>query len=208
MKVSISRRFYRGCFRVARVLFGIFLWQKAIGKENIPDGAAIVCANHSSFIDPILMLLALGIDCPARVIAKAELFKVPILSAVIRKLGAISVDRGTLDVASTRATLGCLKNGEKVAIFPEGTRSAEDGMVAAKKGAIKLAEHANVPLLPVYIPRKKPKFRKFAIVIGKPYYIEQSEAKRSAEQYTVLADSMMSGIAALNPAAAPAGIKA
>ena len=198
MKATV--RFYRVCLRIAQVFFGIFLWPNVIGKENIPDGAALVCANHSSVIDPILLAIALGSDNPLRVIAKSELFKVPILSIFIKKLGAIRVDRGILDVVSTKATLSYLKNGEKVAIFPEGTRSQEDDAVPAKSGAVKLADHAKVPLLPVYIPRKKPKLHKFPIVIGQPYYIEQTAEKRTSAEYTVLADAMMKGIKALDPA--------
>ena len=198
MKVTIM--FYRVCFRIAQIIFGIFLWPKVTGRENIPEGAALVCANHSSVIDPILMAFALGIDNPIRVIAKAELFKVPVLSVFIKKLGAIKVDRGILDVTSTKVTLNYLKNSEKVAIFPEGTRSAKDDAVPAKSGAVKLADHAKVPLLPVYIPRKKPKFRKFPIVIGRPYILEHTDEKRTSAEYTVLADAMMKSIKELDPA--------
>ena len=197
--MKVTARFYKVCYRIAQIFFGIFLWRDVIGKENIPDGPALVCANHSSFIDPILLAIAFGVNYPLRIIAKAELFKVPLLSIFIKKLGAIKVDRGILDVASTKTTLSYLKNGEKVVIFPEGTRSSEDGVVPAKSGAVKLADHAKVPLLPVYIPRKKPLFRKFPIVIGQPYYIDQSEKKRTPADYSLLTDGMMSVIKALNP---------
>ena len=109
-----SYRFYRGCYHVARALFSIAYGFNVLGKENIPKGAAMICANHSSVVDPIFIAFAFGIDCHIRVIAKAELYKVPVLSAVIKKLGAISVDRGILDMDAVKITLGCLKNGEKV----------------------------------------------------------------------------------------------
>ena len=194
-------KFYRFCYRLARVVIGIFFWIEVKGKENIPEGAAMVCSNHSSLIDPLFVAFAFGIDSFIHFIAKVELFRVPILSAVISGLGAISVDRGILDVKTIKRTLGYFKNGEKVAIFPEGTRASEDDYIAAKSGAVKLAEHAGVPIVPVYIPRKKLLFRKMPLVIGMPYSIEKPRVKRTPGEYSSLADVLMGKIKSLNPLA-------
>jgi 1-acyl-sn-glycerol-3-phosphate acyltransferase len=115
-----SYGFYRRSYRIARAALGIFFRFNVTGKENIPDGAAMICANHSSYIDPIFVAFAFGIEHYVHFIAKIELFRVPVLSAIIIKLGAISVDRGVLDVKTIKDTLGYLRKGEKVAIFPEG----------------------------------------------------------------------------------------
>jgi len=194
-----SYAFYRGCYRIARAVFSAFYWLDVKGKENIPAGAAMVCANHSSSFDPILIAFAFGIGCHLHFIAKIELFKVPVVSFVLVKLGAISVDRGMLEVSTIKRTLSYFKEGEKVAIFPEGTRVHEEDRVAAKNGAIKLSERAEVPLVPVYVPRKKRWFRKIPLVIGEPYYIEKQSEKRSAEDYARLVDDLMHRIEALNP---------
>jgi len=197
-----SYRFYRGCYRFARVAFGIFIRLDVQGRENIPDGAALICANHSSIIDPVFLAFAFGIGCFTHFIAKVELFRIPVLSSLIKKLGAISVDRDGLDVGTIRSTLSYLKQGEKVAIFPEGTRSSKDDEVAAKRGAVKIAEHSGVPVVPVFIPRKKRMFRKLNLVIGEPYCItKEKESKRTQEEYSALADMLMEKIKSLNPVA-------
>jgi len=194
-----SYRFYRRCFRIARAIFGTLYRIDIKGKENVPEGAAMVCSNHSSLMDPVFIGLAFGIGNFMHFIAKVELFRKPGLSALITKLGAISVDRNIQDITTIKATLGYFKIGEKVAIFPEGRRVTEEDSVAAKSGAIKLAERAGVPLVPIFVPRKKRLFRKTKLVIGEPYLIEKQQERRTAEEYARLADVLMTNIEALNP---------
>ena len=192
-------RFYRNCYRILRVIMGIFYRLDVSGLETAPDGAAMVCANHSSRADPILVALAFGINRHIHFIAKVSLFKVPVLSSVLKKLGMISVNRDISDVSTVKNTLKFLKSGEKVAIFPEGRRVGEDNGVAAKNGAVKLAERAGVPIIPVFLPRKKPLFRKVPIVIGAAYSIEKQTEKRTAADYEKLSNELMDAIKNLNP---------
>ena len=194
-----SYRFYRRCYRIAYAILCIFFWFDVKGRENMPEGAAMICANHSSNTDPVFIALAVGIDYFVHFIAKVELFSKPVLSTVIIKLGAISIDREMLGVATIKNILEYFKLGEKVGIFPEGTRASKADYVAAKSGAVKIAERANVPVVPIYLPRKKLMFRKFPVVIGEPYFIEKQSAKRSPEDYAQLAGVLMSKIEALNP---------
>jgi len=198
-KVEPSYKFFRAAYRVVRVAVGLLYRFEARGKENIPEGAAMVCSNHSSSLDPILLAFALGIDCFTHFIAKIELYRIPVMAFVMRKLGTISVNRGMMDVATIKQTLEYFKNNEKVAIFPEGTRTSETEYVAAKNGAVKIAERAKVPLVPVYIPRKKTLFSKVVLVIGEPYYIEEKSGKRSADEYSQLAGMLMNKIEELKP---------
>jgi 1-acyl-sn-glycerol-3-phosphate acyltransferase len=171
------------------------------GRENIPEGAAMVCSNHSSLMDPLFMAFAFGKKCYLHFIAKIELFNIPVLSYVISKLGAISVDREMHDIETIKQTLKYFKNGEKVAIFPEGTRSYVPHEIEAKSGAVKIAERAAVPIVPIFVPRKKRLFSKMPLIIGKPYYIEKLSGRRSAEEYQQLVRELMDKIEALNPAA-------
>ena len=202
-----SYRFYRFGYRVCRILLGIVYRLNFIGRENIPEGAALVCVNHSSVLDPILTAFAFGIGTHIRVIAKHELFKIPVLSAVVKLLGAISVKRGATDVEFLKGVISCLKNDAKVVIFPEGTRIAADDADAAKSGSIRIAERAGVPMIPIYIPRRKPLFHKLNIVIGKPSYIEKSDAKRSKEDYLLLSKMLMDDIYALDVTAESKSIR-
>ena len=192
-------RFYRTCYRILHVILGFFYPLDVYGLETVPDGAAMVCANHSSRADPFLVALAFGIDRHIRFIAKISLFKVPVLSSLIKRLGTISVNRDISDVSTVKNTLRLLKSGEKVAIFPEGRRVGNDDGTAAKNGAVKLAERAEVPIIPVYLPRKKPLFRKVPVIIGAAYGIEKRSERRTAADYEKLSDELMSAIKNLNP---------
>jgi 1-acyl-sn-glycerol-3-phosphate acyltransferase len=152
-----------------------FLWLlwhfRFTGRENIPEGAAIVCANHSNLTDPLFVAFGFTRKRHIHFMAKYELSQVPVLSFILRKIGVFFVKRGESDVTAIRNAMRYLKNGERIMMFPEGTRTSEDDAVAAKTGAIRLASKLGVPIVPVYIPRDKKLFRRLDIVIGEPYTI-------------------------------------
>ncbi|MCL1835040.1 MAG: 1-acyl-sn-glycerol-3-phosphate acyltransferase [Oscillospiraceae bacterium] len=197
--------FYRCCYRLARFSIGIFYPLRFEGAGKLPEAAALVCANHSSNIDPFFIAFAYGINRQVHIIAKVELFRIPLISQILRKLNMISVDRSKSDMITVKESLGYMKNGEAVAIFPEGTRAMEDDSVAAKSGAIKLAERAKAPLVPVFIPRKKPIFRRVVVKIGEPYYLPAQREKRTQEDYNILILELMKQIAELGGEPDPAG---
>ena len=100
--VSPWYRFIRGlAFWVARILWGL----RVEGREHIPpEGAAVVACNHRSLLDPAIVGGTLPRE--AGFLAKRELFEVPVLSALIRSLNAIPIDRSRLshhDTASGSA---------------------------------------------------------------------------------------------------------
>jgi len=192
MKPSI--RFYKGGLKIVQVVYFILFRYKIFGRENMPDGPALVCANHSSMADPILISIAAGKKHYIHYIAKIELFRVPGVSALVTKLGAISVDRDISDTSAVKASLGFLKKGEKIGVFPEGRRAAADDDVQLRAGAVKLAERTKSPIVPVFVPRKKSVFRRLKVTIGEPYYIIKQEQKRSAEDYAALTDDLMNKI--------------
>jgi 1-acyl-sn-glycerol-3-phosphate acyltransferase len=178
-------------------LFRVVYRIQPVGRENIPEGRAVVCATHSSWMDPFFLMLAAGKEHHLHIMAKAELFKVPVLGYVMRRIGSYSVDRGNNDVAAIRTSLRYLKDDQKIAMFPEGTRVTSDEATAAKNGAVRLAARANAPVVPVYIPRKKWLFSRQRIVIGKPYFINPEHIKLSSETYTEIANDMLQKIIAL-----------
>jgi len=198
MSKKVSHKFYRRCFRFAGPVIRFFRPIEVVGRENIVNGPALICGNHSAMIDPFLIALALGVDMQVRVIAKISLFKIPVVSTVLWKLGMIPVDRSTLDVSSVKSSLTYLKSGDKVVIFPEGTRVSSYDATAAKNGAVKLAERAKVPIMPVFMPREKPFFKKSKVIFGEPYSIEKLAEKRSGEDYEVLSVELMEKIQGLD----------
>jgi 1-acyl-sn-glycerol-3-phosphate acyltransferase len=189
------RKLYR-FFQI--VLFPVFKI-KGVGAGNVSAGPAIFCANHSSNFDPIVMCMAIGIGIHPHFMAKIELFRIPVVSSVLRAIGTFPVDRSRSDIGAVKTAMKYLKAGEKVAIFPEGRRVMnEDG--DAKRGAVQIADQMSAPVIPVYIPRNKKPFHRYTIVVGAPYFVNPERKKLSRADYDALASSLMDRIAALNPA--------
>lgn len=163
------------------------------GRELLPDGPCIVCANHSSMKDPILLAIAIGPREQPCFMAKAELFAKPLVGALLRGLGAFPVRRGEADVTAVKTSMQYLKSGRKLCIFPEGTRLTADDAASAKTGAVSLAARLHVPLVPVWIPREKRLFRRTVVRVGAPYCVEG--ARRA--DLTPLAEELMERIYAL-----------
>ena len=182
---------------VTRALLSFVYRFRISGRENIPKGAAIYCANHSSFLDPLFICYGLSIKRPVHFLAKKEVFKIPILNLIIKSMGAFPVDRSINDTSAIRRSLQYLKAGERLGIFPEGTRVSEANAVAAKRGAVRLAEKTGAPLVPVYLPRNKRVFQTIDIVIGEPYYITSNE-KLTHDDYDKLSEVLMDKIEKLS----------
>ena len=187
--------FYKFIYVIARFIFFFVYRMHIIGKENIPAGSAIICSNHPHNVDPILIKLAFGINENIVIMAKQELFKVPIFNVLIKKLGAFPVNRGKADVSAVKFAMHSLKKGDKLLIFPEGTRTKNVVDQDAKAGAGMFALRSNAPVLPVYISTNKPVFSKVNIIIGKPEYIKRDkDSKPDIEEYKQTANIIMKSI--------------
>lgn len=133
-------------FPIYRLLFR----GRTAGNGNVPrQGALVVVANHGSHLDPPLLGHALG--RPVAFMAKAELFKVPVLGAIIRACGAYPVSRGASDREAIRTATDRLLEGWATGVFIDGTRQANGRVNDPQAGAALLAARAGVPLLPVAI---------------------------------------------------------
>ena len=149
-----SNRAYRNCARVIRpFLFAITRldWR---GAEHLPAaGGFIAAANHMTNLDPLTFAHYLYDNgCAPRVLAKASLFTVPVLGALMRATGQIPVFRGTSQAhSSLQAAVEALKTGECVAVFPEGTLTREPDLwpMTGKTGVARLALSTRVPVIPV-----------------------------------------------------------
>lgn len=188
---------YRVLRAVVMFFLGILKPFRIIGKENIPEGAAVVCANHTSVSDPFYMAFAVPKKYHLCLMAKQELFRFKPLGWLLRGIGTFPVDRSAAaDVNAMKSALRVLKSGKKLGIFPEGTRTAEDGSVSPKSGAVKLAEKTGSPLIPMYIPRRKRFFHINTIVVGEPIRLE-GLGKLSHEALERVSDELMDKIAQL-----------
>jgi len=144
---------------------------KVYGMENFVDQPCLICINHSNFYDPLLIALAFGGHRVIHFMAKAELFRNKRFGALLESVGAFGVDRDGADISAVRTVMKYIRNGEIVGIFPEGTRVDTDGAVEAKAGAVRMAAKLRVPIVPVYLSRKKRLFRTSKIVIGEALYV-------------------------------------
>ena len=161
------------------------------GLENLPDEPLVLCPNHCSWWDPILLISALRRDFPLQVMAKKQLFKIPVLKTFLTKLGVFPVDRGNHDVAALKRSIQALREGCSLMIFPEGTRVRKNKEVHIKSGAGVIAVRAGVRMVPVYIGSKKGLFRKVPIIFGKPYTPVYTGRRGTAEEYRENTEEIM-----------------
>lgn len=113
--------------------------------------AFVVMSNHQSHYDIVVLFQALA--RPMRMVAKTELYRIPLVGRAMRAAGFIEVDRSHRDraIAGLEHAKAVLKSGISVWIAPEGTRS-EDGVLRPfKKGGFHIAIDTAHPILPVTI---------------------------------------------------------
>ncbi len=189
------QRFYRLVYTLICPLVHLVYPIRVRYPERLPDGPMVLCAPHSSMVDPVLLMMALTVRRFPRFLAKKELFSVPVVGKILRAMGMIPVDRGSADIGSIRTALSVLKEGGIVGVFPEGTRVKEDTGAAAKNGAVMLASRTGASLLPVWLPRHKPVFRPVEIVIGEPYTLPR--LRGGSEVYRAYAEELMRRIGLL-----------
>jgi 1-acyl-sn-glycerol-3-phosphate acyltransferase len=122
------------------------------GAENIPaSGGAVLMSNHLSYLDfAYAGLSVLPSRRMVRFMAKDEVFRHRISGPLMRGMHHIPVDR-TAGAASFRAAVNALKAGEIVGVFPEATISRSFELKAFKSGAVRMAQAAAVPVLPMII---------------------------------------------------------
>ena len=105
-----------------------------------------------------------------RIMAKKELFDIPVLGWLITKVGAFPVDRQISDINAQKTALQLLKSGDKLLIFPEGTRIRNGKESHPHGGAVMIAARMGVPIVPVYLSTDKRFWRPLDVVFGEPYH--------------------------------------
>ena len=180
----------------------IFHPWKAVGVGNLPEDGALLCGNHSTLGDPVYVVCCLGRRRQIHVIAKAEVMNWPVVGFILKKAGIFGVKRGRADVTALKEAMRVLKGGERLLMFPEGTRVKEGEASEARTGAAMFSTRTGAPLVPIYIQPKKRRFRKTTVVFGKPYHPEFEGRKPTPEDYRRIADDLMARVRALEERAA------
>jgi 1-acyl-sn-glycerol-3-phosphate acyltransferase len=190
---------------IMKVLFRL----EGRGQHHIPaTGPVLLVANHSSVLDPPLV----GGAAPRHLafLAKAELFRVPLLGALIRRLGARPVRREGADGGALRTALRVLREDGVLLVFPEGTRGPEGVLREPKAGAGMLAVLSGAPVVPVYVRgsgrawprgRRLPQPGKVVVTFGPALRFAEPEAGRRKECYELASREMMAAIARLRDGA-------
>lgn len=188
----MSNRFYQTMWVIFSPIFHVLYPLEVQGLENVPvDEPVLICANHSHALDPVLLGLAMPRTTKLQIMAKKQLFQVPVLGRLITRLGAFPVDRGHSDIGAVKKSIQCLRDGYHLVVFPEGTRVAEHEKAAAKGGVAMIAIRSGVKLLPVFISMDKKVFHKVKISFGKVYTPVYTGRRGTAEEYQANADEIM-----------------
>lgn len=192
-----KNRWFRFLYIVIGIYYNIIHPVRAVGRENIPEGPAVICPNHTTAGDPFYVVFAFGIRHPLRAMAKIQIMRVPVIGWILSRAGVFGVDRGHADLKAVKTALKTLKDGNKLLLFPEGTRVHEGEDVAAKTGAAMFAARTGAPLLPVYITPKKRRFRPCTVVIGEPFTPAFEGRKPTSQELDAITDELMDRIHAL-----------
>ena len=182
---------YHLCWWLCRV--GLFFWHPVfhvVGRNFVPAGRAVLCANHSGCADAIWLLLALNSEKMCRIIAKKELRSWPVVGWVMEKFRIIFVDRGAHSGTAYYEGVQALQNDEQMMVFVEGTRCNKDKHVRAKTGSIRMAVEADAPVVPVFITRNKTPWCPVNVIFGEPYKIAPRE-EWTHEAYQQEADELL-----------------
>lgn len=198
---------YEGTRLIARAVIPLIANLRTEGLENVPAaGGAILAPNHISWAD--IPLLSFPIKRVTHYMAKIEIFRVPVLGAYVRRLGAFPVRRGEGDREALRTAERVLSEGKLVVIFPEGHRSEGRALIEAHQGVALIAMRAGVPVIPIAISGTERTFRDWnyafrrptvTIRYGEPYVLESTGGKRSSADLKRHTDEIMRRIATMLP---------
>lgn len=154
------------------------------GARKVKDGACVYICNHYGLMD---------IAYPActtweglHYIGKKEVEKIPVVNLLFRAFKGISAKRDGNDVRVLLDCFKCLKNDEKIVIFPEGTRNKTGvEMQPFRHGAAAIAIKAKAPIIPIMIYKKPRYFRMAHILVGEPIELaEYYDRKLSETDYS------------------------
>lgn len=209
-RYSASYRFIAGVVKPLLALMSRKDWQ---GTEHLDRNEGfIVAANHASNLDPITTAHVLYDNgAPPRIMAKVELFKVPVLGALLRSSGQIPVHRNTRSAADSLVDARkALASGECVLIFPEGTLTLDpDGWpMVARTGVARLALSSGAPVVPLaqwgataLLPPRSPFLRPFPrktmqALVGPPVDLADLHGRTDSEALTEATTRIMAAITA------------
>lgn len=193
--MNLLKQIIRIIVRTAiRIYFVVVHRVKVIGTENIPKDKKeplIYCGNHRTYNDPPLIVVTAKRH--VRFLAKEELRKNPFFAFLGVVFDGIYVKRDSKDISALKTTLKALKDGESIALFPEGTRNGVEKGQKTKDGAAFFAVKTGAKVIPVGITGGIKPFDKMTIKYGEP----MDFSNRSKEELDEITDEIMNKIVEL-----------
>lgn len=175
---------YRTVRATARLVGVTCFDLRCLGGEHLNfPGAALLLSTHQSTLDPVLIGIIKSRELGY--LARKTLFKSRLFGALIRALNAIEIDRESGGLAGLKETLKRLKLGEKVLMFPEGTRTSTGYPAVLKPGFLSLARRGAVPLVPIAVSgayqalqrgSKLPHYWPLCVVVAPPLSVAEVTA--------------------------------
>ncbi len=162
--------------------FSMLYPMKVYGKENIPEGGAVLVSNHFRAID--CGFIARICDKDIKYLAKKEIFKNKLISKIVKSYGGIPIDRDNPDMKSLLEAIKEIKKGNKLCIFPEGKRnvSGTSDLQEIKGGSVIFSIKAKCPIVPIMMLKKAKIFSKTRIIIGKPFELSDYYGKKLSNE--------------------------
>ncbi len=197
-----SMKFYDFATSALSGLLKVLFRVKIIGNRDQRElSSGIICANHMSNWDPVI--LACSLKCSVSFMAKDELFKIPVLRGLLKALGVFPIKRGTSDIAAIKMTLGLIKDGNNICLYPQGTRcpGVDPATTEVKTGVAMLLNHSGGKILPVAMYTKNYKIKLFSrvfVIIGEPKAREYYNfADNSREEYQRVSEEIFADICSM-----------
>ncbi len=182
-------QFVIGCFRL---FYGLLYNHKVEFEFDLREvpGAAIIAPNHVSYLDPQLVAASWPEDL--HFFANRRLFEKRVMRWILDNLCCHPVEKGK-ELATIRTALELLKQGKKIVVFPEGTRSERGELQPLRSGVAFLALQSGCPIIPCYVrgafeawpkTRKRPRFWGVRTVcrFGRPIWPKDSEGNSITKQ--------------------------
>lgn len=187
---------YRFLLPIVKAFMKIVFWYKEVNKPQAIEGEPlIICANHISFWDPLLIMISY--DREIHMLGKKEIFKYKLTSKFFNAVHVIPVDRQGNDVDAIRKTLKVLKENKVLGIFPEGTRirnPKERSRERFNDGIALIASKSKADILPVTIKGKFTPFSKIELIYHDRIKIEDYNHLDRKEMYKSIVDDVYDAI--------------
>ena len=190
---------YRFNRAVSRFILWLLFRYEARGKENVPDGGFVLAAGHHSNFDPWPLGVAISDRHVVRFMAKSELFWPP-LSYFMRGMGAFRVRRDEADRDALATAWQLLREGNVIAMFPEGTKRNK-GVIRKRQakphsGAARIALGAGVPLVPAALAGtdRLSRLPKLKVAYGKPIPVDDLTGLGRREAAEIATERLMARI--------------